>query len=199
VHRALSLLSRSSTQYYKVRRVDPGELTSIERAARFIYLNRLCFNGLYRTNTRGQFNVPYGGAKSGNIPTLEHLKACSKYLKRARLIHADFRKTLALVQKGDFVYLDPPYAVSNRRVFVEYGAKPFAVEDIKILGQHLRKIDKRGAKFVLSYADCSEARKTFAKWSSRRVLTHRNVAGFAGDRKSQYEIYVTNCQSIPNR
>ena len=90
------------------------------------------------------------------------------------------------------MYLDPPYAVSNRRIFTEYGAKPFTVPDIKVLGRLLARIDKKGAKFVLSYADCSEARKTFSKWKSKRILTRRSVAGFHGARKNAYELCVTN-------
>ncbi len=192
VHHALASIPQGPSHYYKLRSVDPTGLTQIKRAARFIYLNRFCFNGLYRTNLQGGFNVPYGGAKSGNIPSIEHMKACGQALKAARLMKADFRDTLALVRKGDFVYLDPPYAVSNRRVFVEYGACLFTVDDLGVLGTHLREIDKCGAIFVASYADCSEAREAFAGWRVRRVLTRRSVAGFLGARRNHYEMFVTN-------
>ena len=192
VYKALASIPKGRSNYQKVRNVNPATLRSINRAARFIYLNRYCFNGLYRTNSNGDFNVPYGGKKSGPIPALEHLKNSAACLKCAKLTCADFRKTLSRVRKGDFVYLDPPYAVSNRRVFVEYAAKPFSVSDISVLGRLLTLIERKGATFVLSYADCSEARHAFSNWKVRRILTRRNVAGFSGARRNQYELCVTN-------
>lgn len=194
VHKALQSLPKGRNYYYKVRKINPSTLKPIARAARFIYLNRFCFNGLYRTNSKGHFNVPYGAFKSGALPTAQHLRSSAKQLKSATLRCADFRQTLAAVRKGDFIYLDPPYAVSTRRVFVEYSAKPFLVSDIADLETILERIDKSGATFVLSYADCPEARKAFAKWRTTRVLTRRNVAGFLGARKKEYELCVTNAR-----
>src|SRR5205814_8977972 len=104
--------------YYDIRakrRDDPQWA-----AARFVYLNRFCFNGLYRTNLDGDFNVPYGAPKTENLPSLKQVRRCAGRVLRARLLQADFRETLDLVEAGDFVYIDPPYAVSRRRVFVEY-------------------------------------------------------------------------------
>lgn len=196
VHETLTSIPKGRSHYNEVRQLNPKSLKPIKRAARFIYLNRYCFNGIYRTNSKGEFNVPYGGKKSGALPTLEHLKKSARCLKRARLMCADFRETLAKVQKGDFVYLDPPYAVSNRRVFVEYAANPFSVSDIFVVGKLLRKIHRKGATFVLSYADCTEARKTFSKWQVRRILTRRSIAGFLGARRNQYELCVTNFRAI---
>lgn len=196
VHEALTSIPKGRSHYNEVRELNPKFLTPIKRAARFIYLNRYCFNGIYRTNSKGKFNVPYGGEKSGALPTLEHLKKSARCLKRATLMCADFRETLAKVQKGDFVYLDPPYAVSNRRVFVEYAANPFSVSDISVVGKLLREIHRKGATFVLSYADCTEARKTFSKWQVRRILTRRSIAGFLGARRNQYELCVTNFRPI---
>jgi DNA adenine methylase len=192
VAKMLNSFPKNSIHYYKIRKIDPNSLNPIKRAARFIYLNRYCFNGLYRTNSRGEFNVPYGGEKSGKIPTLLQLKKSAGCLKNAKLICGDFRKTIEQVKLGDFVYLDPPYAVSNRRVFREYSATPFSTNDIFPLSETLRKIDKIGATFVLSYADCAEARKAFSKWKIRRILTRRSVAGFLGARRNYYEICVTN-------
>jgi len=201
VHKALASMPKGRSRYKEIRELKPDTLQPIKKAARFIYLNRYCFNGLYRTNSKGEFNVPYGGEKSGAIPTLDHLKNSAERLKCASLTCADFRRTLAQVREGDFVYLDPPYAVSNRRVFVEYAAKPFSVSDISVLGRLLKQIDRKGATFVLSYADCSEARNEFSKWQVRRILTRRSVAGFCGGRKNQYELCVTNFQAseVPDK
>jgi len=197
VHRILSSMPKGRRQYYRIRNCNPAELTRIRRAARFLYLNRFCFNGLYRTNRRGQFNVPYGAHKAGPIPSLSQLRSCAAMLKRTQLISEDFRNTLSLITKGDFVYLDPPYAVAKRRVFTEYGAKIFTVYDLEELEEHLREIDRRGGYFVLSYADCSEARRVFQNWTTRRIQTRRSVAGFLGARRKQYEICATNCRSVP--
>jgi DNA adenine methylase len=195
VHKAMSQFGLGRTAYYRVRDLAPKSLERVKRAARFIYLNRFCFNGLYRTNTQGKFNVPYGKPKNNNLPTLQQLEACSRQLRLAKLLHADFRKTLAEADKGDFIYLDPPYAVSNRRVFVEYGAKTFTIEDLVVLRDILRSLDKRGLKFLMTYADCSEARRLFKQWNRRRMVTRRNVAGFAGARRQAYELCITNLNS----
>lgn len=192
VWRALTRLDPGRSNYYVVRSRRPQDLRPAERAARFIYLNRFCFNGLFRTNRSGDFNVPYGAPKTKNVPTLEQLKACSALLRRASIVQADFRKTLERVGKGDFVYLDPPYAVSNRRVFVEYGRSVFTSKDLDELSKMLADISDRGATFVVSYADCREARGAFQGWTQRRVPVRRNVAGFWGARRTQYELYATN-------
>jgi DNA adenine methylase len=100
--------------------------------------------------------------------------------------------TLATV--GDFVYLDPPYAVPRRRVFSEYGPNIFRVSDLNRLSATLLSLDRRGAKFVVSYADCAEARSAFRRWRVRRVWTKRNIAGFTGDRRGSYELLATNLE-----
>jgi len=191
---ALRLLPTGEANYYRIRSTSAG--TSTDRAARFIYLNRFCFNGLYRTNKAGAFNVPYGAPKNWNIPTAEQLKTCSALLAKARLTKSDFRATLRDVRQDDFVYLDPPYATSARRVFVEYGAAPFSASDLRDLADALRALSLRGAYFLLSYADCPEVRSTLGDWPRRRLLTRRNVAGFSGARRNQFEVYISNIPSF---
>ena len=193
VSRSLARLKPTRSNYYLVRSSRPGTLSAAARAARFIFLNRFCFNGLFRTNRAGHFNVPYGAPKTYNVPTLQQLKACGSLLRRASIIKADFRETLDRVVPNDFVYLDPPYAVSNRRVFVHYGSSLFTAHDLEVLGESLIRIANRGAAFVASYADCAEARRAFRRWPQKRVPVRRHVAGFSGARRTQYELYVTNC------
>lgn len=196
VSSALQRLPRGESNYYRIRGRETQHLSRASRAARFIYLNRFCFNGIFRTNTNGAFNVPYGAPKNDNVPTLLQLKACGERLRRATIIHADFRTTLARVGAGDLVYLDPPYAVGNRRVFIEYGKSVFNSEDLSELGELLVEIEKRGAHFVVSYADCGEARETFSRWSQRRIPVRRNIAGFVGARRKHYELYASNCDRL---
>lgn len=187
----LRRLPRDERTYYRVRSVEPSTLGLYEAAARFLYLNSLCFNGLYRTNASGHFNVPYCPPGHDTVPE-QLLTKASELLKRATVLRLDFEETLAFADLGDFVYLDPPYALSGRRVFSEYGPRPFQPCDLVRLQKALKGLDQRGAKFVVSYADCLEARRTFRRWKVRRVKTRRNIAGFTGDRKCSYELLATN-------
>src|ERR1041385_6945188 len=128
VFRRLHQFSTGKDEYYSVRAMRPTH--AVTKAARFVYLNRFCFNGLYRTNIDGDFNVPYGAPKTLNLPDLVRFQACARLLRCATLVDADFREVLAKVREGDFVYLDPPYAVSHRRVFIQYAKGHFSTKDL---------------------------------------------------------------------
>ncbi|MCH7687660.1 MAG: DNA adenine methylase, partial [Planctomycetes bacterium] len=156
--------------------------------------NRNCFNGIYRTNQSGEFNVPFATSRVGAFVTRDELIEAGKSLQRATLRSWDFGTTLRYVREGDFVYLDPPYAVESRRVFREYGARPFCSNDLCRLGEHLTKIDNRNAAFLVSYADCREARALAENWFSYRMRVRRHVAGFTGARKAAYEVLITNIE-----
>jgi DNA adenine methylase len=183
--------------FYRLRALDPSLLTPIERAARFLFLNRFCFNGLYRTDSKGRFNVPFAGQKTGALPSWEQFSTAAKLLKHSTVKCGDFEIVLRLsVRAGDFVYLDPPYAVGNRRIFRQYGAHTFGINDLHRLRAVLQMIEKRGAHFVLSYAYCREAKEAFGGWSSRRVYTHRNISGFARHRRRAAELIVTNVTDL---
>lgn len=106
IYRALTRLKRSPETYYALRKQDPANMELFRRAVRFIYLNRNCFNGIYRTNTMGQFNVPYAHSKPGGIPTIESFRKCANLLHRADLRATDFGNVLRTVRKNDFVYMD---------------------------------------------------------------------------------------------
>jgi DNA adenine methylase len=105
----------SKAFYCELRAKDPDAMSVVERAARFVYLNRFCFNGVYRTNRSGKFNVPRG-VRTGSLPTIADFDAWSRILNRATLVRGDFEKCLSKVRSGDFVYLDPPYAEEGSRV-----------------------------------------------------------------------------------
>jgi DNA adenine methylase len=190
VYRRLSRFGTNEDAYYGVRAMQARR--DITKAARFIYLNRFCFNGLYRTNADGHFNVPYGAPRTPNVPGLEQFRACARLLRRATLIAGDFRRVLTSVKAGDFVYLDPPYAVSRRRVFIQYAKGHFSTKDLADLAKWLREIDRRKASFVLSYADSREARSAFRGWNTRRFVVRRNVAGFSNARRNNYELFLSN-------
>jgi DNA adenine methylase len=183
---------KGKRNYYKLRSADPRTLSQAGRAARFLFLNRHCFNGIYRTNSNGQFNVPYGPQKQDTPIDEAAMLRAADALQSARIISGDFSKTLKNVRKGDFVYLDPPYAVKKRRVFREYHPDSFQCDDLKELATWLRRINRIGAYFVVSYGDSREARELLAPWSPKRVRTRRNVAGFADHRRYAFELIGTN-------
>jgi DNA adenine methylase len=191
LYRRLLRIKRDQATYSRWRRMDPNSLDRDTRALRMLYLNRNCFNGIYRTNMDGGFNVPMG-RKPGIYFSKEDLLRCSRLLSKVKLVAGDFVKTLENVEQGDFVYLDPPYAVNSRRIFRQYGKDVFASSDIPRFAAALKDIDAAKADFLVSYADCREARELARTWNSIRLPIRRNIAGFAGARRNAYEWLITN-------
>ncbi len=194
----LQRLALGKQEYYRIRSIPPESLSEPEIAARFLYLNRNCFNGIFRTNLKGSFNVPYAPPKSKTGVDYERLLVAAEVLQKAILLNADFETTLLRVTTGDFVYLDPPYAMAKRRVFAQYQPDSFSTSDLERLVACLRRIDEQGAHFVVSYADCSESRAILRAWQPRRVKVKRHVAGFIGKRRSAYEVIATNIEGLVN-
>lgn len=193
VFNRLVKIPRGHDSYYDVRRIVPATLDRKGQAARFLFLNRYCFNGLYRTNQKGAFNVPFARSGTGDPLGWSEFRAAASVLSGARLVVADFQTMLeANVRRGDFVYLDPPYALANRRVFRQYGPDTFGLEDLERLQECLKVIASRKAHFLLSYAYCREALRTFKGWQTRKLFTQRNIAGFAEDRRMAAEVLVSN-------
>lgn len=195
VHYSLDGLPNNSAKYYELRERAPESLTKPERAARFVYLNRYCFNGLYRTNQRGEFNVPYGGEKSGQRPTLAALEDVSRMLERATFVCGDFALTLKETKKDDFVYLDPPFSVAGKRVFREYDAADFGNADLVRLRKCMEDLDEAGIRFVLSYDDSVEGKTLADGFERKSVSTRRNIAGFSGSRRKATELLIHNVRS----
>jgi len=198
VFECLQRIPKGVGNYYKIRAVDPDQLCDAEIAARFLYLNRYCFNGIYRTNKQGQFNVPYGSPKRNFHFDYDTILSAAKLLQGVILVNQDFEDTLKRVDSGDFVYIDPPYAVAKRKIFAEYHPAGFNTKDLKRLGHSLAQMHDRGITFLISYADSREARELLAPWDPRRVRTHRHIAGFAYDRRSAYELLATNTKELSN-
>ncbi|WP_260759564.1 Dam family site-specific DNA-(adenine-N6)-methyltransferase [Mycobacterium sp. SMC-4] len=150
---ATRLLSHPNTaeHYYQVR----GTRTRgyLSQAAAFIYLNHTSFNGLYRVNLNGRYNVPYGHRKHLRIPDTAHLLNVSRRLRNVTLSTQDFEKCIAKVRERDLVFLDPPYTVAhNNNGFVKYNQRLFAFEDQVRLLRTIKEIDNRGAYYVLTNA-----------------------------------------------
>jgi DNA adenine methylase len=190
-------LPEGKDPYYIIRGWDRQDLSKIEAAARFLYLNHYCFNGLYRTDLKGRFNVPLGKSRSKKPFDVALLTAGAKALSTATIIQGDFEQTLAMARPGDFVYLDPPYIVKSRRVFSEYWKGSFCNEDLQRLALSLRQLNDKGIYFLITYADSAEARRLLAPWHYRRIRTRRNIAGFAGARRNAYELLANNITELP--
>ena len=185
-------VEKCKIEYLRLRELDPSTLGEVERSYRFIYLNRFCFNGVYRTNREGKFNVPMG-TKTGNLPTPAKISDCAKALKGASLIYGDFQKTLKYIEQGDFVYLDPPYTKEGAKNRGEYGHGSFDYQDIPTLISYLEKIDEKGAYFLLSYS-CDSALLDLlpSRWYKLELSVNRHVAGFKQHRSIAKEVLVAN-------
>jgi len=179
-------------EYIRLRTLDTSKMAPHARAARFIYLNRFCFNGIYRTNLKGHFNVPYSGDGCGAIPQDQVFQNCSQQLRGARFVHGDFEKVLRKAEKGDLVYMDPPYAVRARRVFREYDPSTFTLGDIARLRSWMEQLDKARIDFIMSYAESDEADILRKGFSSQTISVRRNIAGFAAHRKMAQEVLISN-------
>lgn len=186
-----SMLGDSPDDYYAIRAIPREHLNAVERAAQFVYLNRYCFNGVYRTNLAGRFNVARG---KGHLfmPDLEAFKAFAMRLRSAELRCSDFEEILAEASEGDFVYLDPPYALGDKRDRGEYGCDAFREKDEDRLIAGLRAADRRGAKILLSYSPATTVLKGLRKWRRHDLTVVRNVAGYTSARKSAHEVLLSN-------
>ena len=190
--RALCALPASSRTYYSLRAQEPSSLGSLQRALRFLYLNRRCFNGVYRVNRQGQFNVPIG-KQTGQAPPEAAFVRSAFALRRALLVADDFERTVERVRKDDFVYLDPPYTPESRPAYGEYGYGAFSRDDHARLITALMKIEDRGAQFLLSYSRSSRLERHLpSHWKRTEVSVRRHVAGFARNRKATRELLVSN-------
>lgn len=187
----LEQMPRDPGSYYAIRALRPTSLSPDTRAARFLYLNRMAFNGVYRTNRDGHFNVPMG-RRVGAFPTVEHLVRCAEKLRGVELVPGDFEQTLSSVGTGDFVYLDPPYSRSLHGNYGVYGYGSFDRSEINRLIDALREIDRRGATFLLSYAAAPEVVSDLGGYRIGRVAVTAQVGGIRSRRSTRDELLVTN-------
>jgi DNA adenine methylase len=186
-------IRRSKSTYYSIRATEMDELDDTTRSAYFLYLNRNCFNGIFRTNIKGHFNVPFSNSRVPRYPLSADFRRSAAALAKAKLRCADFQKVcLEEVCKDDFVYLDPPYYVPKKRVFREYSSKPFSENDVVRLASVLREIDRRGALFLLSYPECPLIKSLAKNWEVTRIMVRRTIAGNISSRGYAPEVLVRN-------
>ncbi|WP_081067005.1 DNA adenine methylase [Burkholderia multivorans] len=180
----------SDEHYYAVRARNPRN--RVDLAARFIYLNRTCWNGLYRVNRNGQFNVPIG-TKNNVLLDTDDWPAVSEALRRATLLVSDFEPIIDRAKKGDIVFADPPYTVKhNNNGFIKYNENIFAWQDQIRLRDALLRAKKRGAHVFCTNADHTSIREIYEDdFTVTRIARGSVISGKADGRGQTSELLIT--------
>lgn len=179
--------------YLRIRALVPQNLTNLQRAARMIFLNRTCFNGLYRVNKKtGAFNVPFGKYKNPVICDEPNLRAISEALKNVEIIRTDFLSIVDGAQKGDTVYFDPPYVpISETSKFTSYNMRGFDEADHRRLAECFGNLSGRGVCCVLSNSFAPLVVELYDKYGMQKLMGARSIGGPASYRKPVKEIIVS--------
>ncbi|MSQ27910.1 MAG: DNA adenine methylase [Dehalococcoidia bacterium] len=183
--------------YYELRAADPSDMSEVERAARFIFLNKTCYNGLYRVNRKGRFNVPFGRYKYPPLVyNLENLRATAAVVAGATLLVADFAETMDQARKGDLIYLDPPYdPLSPTANFTGYTATSFGRGEQERLMQAFKAATERGALVILNNSDTEFIRslyRDFAMVLAPVAGLRRAINSNPAKRNGVTELVITN-------
>jgi DNA adenine methylase len=191
VNAKLSKLRFSKATYLRLKKNKSGDCLS--RAVRFMYLNKTCWNGLYRENKKGEFNVPIGKYKAPLICDKENLEKVNKVLKNAIISRNDFEVILRKARKGDLIYLDPPYVTGHsNNGFIEYNSKIFSWHDQKRLRKVVGVLHKKGCKIIMSNASHVVIRNLYKGFKLHSVKRHSHIAGIVKNRKRITELIITN-------
>lgn len=180
--------------YYKVRALKPR--TAVNRAARFLYLNRTCFNGMYRVNSKGEFNVPIG-SKNDCTYDVDIFEEYSALLQKVQIMSGDFAKAISFAETGDVIFADPPYAMMNDSQFLKYNEQLFNWNDQERLLHELRDANSRGVNILMTNAYCKEIIQMYSNagfWISEesRICS---IAGKA-DRRGVIKELLISSQKI---
>lgn len=191
----------SSDYYYEVRALDRtpdfDKMSNSEKAARIIYLNKTCYNGLYRVNSLGQFNSPYGKYKNPNIVNEVVLRAISKYLNgnEISIRSGDYKDVLNDIEKNSFVYLDPPYMpISSSASFTGYTEGGFGYDKQVELKEECDKLNSKGVHFLQSNSDCEEIRELYKAYRIKVVKANRAINSDAKKRGQINEVLIYNAK-----
>lgn len=189
----LSLFKQNKDEYYKLR--DQKFDNIFKEASKFIYLNKTSFNGIYRVNSEGKYNVPYGN-KSFNIEILEKLiNSGSNQLKNTVIKNQDFKKSLDLIKPNDLVFLDPPYTIThNNNGFIKYNEKLFSIDEQHNLSSYIDNVISRDAYFILSNAFHPDVKSIYTKENTKRYILERKsvISGKKTSRNIYKEYLFTN-------
>ncbi len=204
VEELINLLNRYKLKhnkefYSKVREEDVDKLTPIQTAARFIYLNKTCFNGLYRVNSKGKFNVPMGNYKNPGICNEKDLREISKLLQKDDIKMFQFYDAVKNTQKGDFIYFDPPYYPLKRESFTTYTKEQFLEKEQERLAELFKELDKRGCKVMLSNSDTPFIKNLYKGYNIHIVKATRMINCDATKRGKINEVVITNYKIPQNK
>lgn len=184
--------------YYLIRDLDRHEdafssLDKITKAARTIYLNRTCFNGLYRVNQKGYFNTPMGRNTSIQIVNEVGIQKISQYLNSANItfLNSDYHFALETVSSGDFVFLDPPYFPTSRDSFVRYDMSPFGIEEQHELKKVCDQLTQKGIRFIETNSDCDEIRELYSDYRLIEIDVRRSINARVDGRRGK-ELIILN-------
>ncbi len=191
--------AHSKDYYYRVRQKQPADLSKVERAARLIYLNKTCYNGLYRVNANGEFNVPIGSYKKPRLFDEQKLRAVAAALKNTSLLAEDFSAILKRARRGDFAYFDPPYHTESMG-FTGYAVAPSGRAEFdefqhRMLFNVASDLHRRGCHVVISNSDTNYIRQLYAKssaFSCHTVQARRFINCDGGGRNLVNEFVITN-------
>ena len=190
-------MPNSESDYYRIRKEFTSENT-VENAARFLYLNQMSYNGLYRVNRAGQYNVPYGFREKLVYDTGKILKASQK-LQNARICAGDFEVNKYRIKPNDLVFLDPPYTVShNNNGFIAYNQQLFSLEDQRRLKRFIEFIKRKGAYYILTNAAHDAIKEIFLTATDRLVELQRPslIGGKKATRATISEYIFTNIPEV---
>ena len=185
----------STGYYYEVRKQEPK--SQIEKVSRLLFLNKTCFNGLYRVNSKGKFNVPLGRYTNPNIVNRENLTTVSKFLQsdKIKISCRDFESILNDAKKGDFVYFDPPYQpVSDTANFTSYTPRDFTEDDLQRLADLANQLNSKGSHVLLSNSNTKIVKKIFSskKWKVKEIAVNRAINSNSQKRTGHKEVLIKN-------
>lgn len=185
----LKKFSKSKEEYYKIRNKEFSD--SFKEAAKFIYLNQMSFNGIYRVNLKGKYNVPYGYRDNYNFD-YENILNASIALKNTVINHSDFFNTIKNINKGDLVFLDPPYTIThNLNGFVQYNQKIFSIEDQYRLAELIKLIKEKDAYYILTNAAHKKVKEIFYNNEDRLLeISRASLIGGKGAKRGKYSEYL---------
>ncbi len=183
---------KDETEYYKIREWNPTG--SIQRAARFVYLNKTCFNGLWRVNSSGQFNVPFGKLKNPLIYDRANILSISNRLKGATITNLPFANAVDRAKAGDLVYFDPPYIpLTASSSFAQYAKDGFGLMDQYALAGVIEGLSNRGINVILSNSDTKETREIFGPiLSLHQISAPRSISANSSSRGDVKEVLGLN-------
>ncbi len=179
--------------YYEARNLFNSTEDPLIRSVLFIYLNRHGYNGLYRVNSRNEFNVPFGRYNNPSMPSAENILAMAQILQSCTLLNSDFEIAVSDAESGDFVYFDPPYMPLNRTsYFTSYTSSGFTMEDQKRLAGIFRELTKKGVYVMESNSSSSFIRELYDGFDFLELNARRNINTMGAKRGNVKEILITN-------